>query len=134
MNAKTEQSLANLGRAVDRLGEALAEPVTGPLVIDGTIQRFEFTLELTWKTLKRQLEAEGIKAATPRETLKQACQAGWLDDEDAWLQMLRDRDGTSHIYDEAAARRIYDSIRAHYPVLRAAFETLRARAGRTGET
>ena len=108
--------------------------MTGPLVIDGTIQRFEFTLELTWKTLKRQLEAEGIKAATPRETLKQACQAGWLDDEDAWLQMLRDRDGTSHIYDEAAARRIYDSIRAHYPVLRAAFETLRARAGRTGET
>lgn len=132
MTARIDQSLANLGRALDRLGEALAEPEASPLVIDGTIQQFEFTLDLTWKTLKRQLEAEGIRAATPREALKQAYQAGWLDDEAAWLQMLKDRNETSHIYDEATARRIYGNIRAHYPALRAAFDVLRARAGRNG--
>ena len=39
-------SIANLGRALDRLEEALAEPMTNTLAVDGTIQRFEFGLEL----------------------------------------------------------------------------------------
>ena len=47
--------------------------------------------------------AEGIEAATPRETLRHAFRAGWLTDEAAWLQMLRDRNETSHLYDEETA-------------------------------
>ena len=38
--------LGDLGRALDRLDEALAVPPEAPLVVDGTIQRFEFTFEL----------------------------------------------------------------------------------------
>jgi len=37
--------------------------------IDGTIQRFEFVIELYWKTLKRLLALEGINTYTPRESL-----------------------------------------------------------------
>lgn len=114
---KLRQSVENLERALNRLGEALAEPLDNPLAIDGTIQRFEFALELTWKALKRLLEREGIEAATPRSTLKQAYAAGWIEDETAWLQMLRDRNATSHIYDEKTARRVYESIKANYPEL-----------------
>ena len=116
---KLRQSVDNLGRALARLDEALAEPLANRLAIDGTIQRFEFALELTWKTLKRLLEREGVTATTPpRATLKQAYAAGWLSDETPWLQMLRDRNETSHIYDEKTARRIYDHIRANVPELR----------------
>ncbi len=55
--ARLRQSVENLGRALERLDEALAVPLDNPLAIDGTIQRFEFALELFWKTLKRLLEA-----------------------------------------------------------------------------
>ena len=41
----THELLA-LGRALDRLGEALDQPEDNPLAIDGTIQRFEFAIEL----------------------------------------------------------------------------------------
>lgn len=78
---KIDDSLANLSKAMDRLREALEVPRTDPLVVEGTIQRFEFVIEIFWKALKRALEYEGIVVKTPRESLKQAFAAGWLSDE-----------------------------------------------------
>ena len=44
----------NYLRAVQRLGEALEEYAANPTdtVRDGVIQRFEFTFDLAWKSLK----------------------------------------------------------------------------------
>jgi nucleotidyltransferase substrate binding protein (TIGR01987 family) len=66
-----------------------------------------FAIELTWKSLKRVLADEGVETGTPREALMQAYKARWIDDEALWLSMLRDRNATSHIYDEDTARQIY---------------------------
>lgn len=112
---KTLQSLANLEKAIGRLEEALNEGAKNSLYIDGTIQRFEFTFELYWKTLKRMLEEEGIEAKSPRETLKQAYAVDWIQNEQSWLQMLRDRNETSHVYDEKKARDIYENIAGYFP-------------------
>lgn len=124
---RIRQSVRNLSRAVDRLAEALAQPPANSLAIDGTIQRFEFTVELFWKTLRRCLEAEGVAPGTPRDTLTSAFHAGWIDDETAWLSMLRDRNQTSHVYDEAAAQAIYSRIRGYFPVMRRALDWLHTR-------
>ncbi|MDY6850020.1 MAG: HI0074 family nucleotidyltransferase substrate-binding subunit [Thermodesulfobacteriota bacterium] len=121
IDQKAAQSLENLDRALKRLEEALQEPEGNSLVIDGTIQRFEFVIELYWKTFKRLLALEGLEANTPREALQKAYAAHWIDDEAAWLQMLRDRNETSHIYDEAAARRIYAHIQQNFSVLKKTF-------------
>jgi nucleotidyltransferase substrate binding protein (TIGR01987 family) len=123
---KIQQSLHNLDRALKRLSEALDEPSSNSLVIDGTIQRFEFVIELFWKAFKRLLDREGIQVSTPRESIKQAYQVGWIEDEQAWLEMLRDRNETSHVYDEATARRIYESIKRNFVALESVYERLRA--------
>jgi len=110
---KLADSLLNLSRAHLRLREALAVPPDQALAVDGTIQRFEFTIELCWKTLKRALAFEGIDTTTPREALVQAFAVGLIDDETAWLDMLRDRNRAAHIYDEAMAVDLYQRIRLH---------------------
>ncbi len=117
MNAKAQQSLANLGRALGRLREALDHPATDPLVADATIQRFEFAFELSWKTFGHLFAFEGIEAKTPREALREAYRVGWIEDETAWLEMLRDRNLTSHVYDEDVATAIYHRIRRNAPAL-----------------
>lgn len=122
-----DRSLANLDRALARLEKALRVPRDAPLAVDGTIQRFEFAIELTWKSLKRVLADEGVETATPREAVAQAYRARWIDDETLWLSMLRDRNATSHIYDEETAERIYARIGTYAPVLRAAWQTLMGR-------
>ncbi|MHB8419337.1 MAG: HI0074 family nucleotidyltransferase substrate-binding subunit [Myxococcales bacterium] len=122
-------SFRALGQAIERLREALSEPLSNPLAIDGTLQRFEFTLGLYWKVLHRLLAQQGVQTGTPREALRKAYAAGWLADETLWLQLLEDRNATSHAYDEAAARRIYDRIRAAFPALAATYRDLGRRFG-----
>jgi nucleotidyltransferase substrate binding protein (TIGR01987 family) len=126
---RTRQSLDNLARALDRLREALAAPMNNELMVDGLIQRFEFSFELFWKAVKRVLEDEGVTVGTPKEALRAAYQAGWLETEEAWLQMLHDRNLSSHVYDEAAARAIAGRARTHCSGMEAAFLKLRARVG-----
>lgn len=125
MSAELHRVFDQLGHAVDRLRDALAEPEANPLRVDGTIQRFEFTIELFWKAIKRLLAHEGIETNTPRETLQRAYQVGWLADETAWLDMLRARNQTSHAYDEDLARKICEDIRRDFPEMERALMELK---------
>lgn len=94
MNAQL--NIESLGKALARLHESLSFDLSQPLVVDACIQRFEFCIELTWKTLKKCLALEGIEANTPRESIQLAYNAHWINDETAWLSMLKDRNLTSH--------------------------------------
>lgn len=124
MYSRLTDRLGDLGRALDRLDQALTVPLDNPLAVDGTIQRFEFTFELAWKAMKDALAAEGVEAKTPKSALRGAFAVGWLDDEEAWLQMLDDRNLSSHVYREEVAAEIYDRICTNAPQLREAFDAL----------
>lgn len=125
---KLQDSLSNLEKALIKLEEALKIPKDRELVVEGTIQRFEYVIELMWKTLKRALEFEGIHPKTPRESVKEAFKIGWLDDEDEWHDMLDSRNTTSHNYlDEELAENNYDDIAHVTPLLRKTYDFLRAR-------
>ena len=90
--------LANFERAVKRLEEALDEDILkSPVIIDGVIRRFEFSFELGWKLLKTYLAYQGIKSGSPRRSIKEAFKLGLLDDGDGWIDMLEDRNRTTHI-------------------------------------
>lgn len=82
--------------------------------IDAIIKRFEFTYELSWKLLKAFLEYQGIIAKTPRDCFKEAFAAGIIDDNEAWINMIEDRNITSHTYEENSANEIYQKIKDIY--------------------
>jgi nucleotidyltransferase substrate binding protein (TIGR01987 family) len=125
---KLQDSLENLQRALTKLEAALLIPRDRELVVEGTIQRFEYVIELMWKTLKRALEFEGLHPKTPRESVKEAFKIGWLHDEGEWLDMLDSRNTTSHNYlDEELAEDNYEDIAKVTPILRATFDFLRTR-------
>jgi nucleotidyltransferase substrate binding protein (TIGR01987 family) len=105
-----------LTRAAARLAEAVREPET-PIVRDAVIKRFEFTFELVWKALQLYLEHQGLESEGPRAALKKAFTAGLVatpEEADVWLRMLDDRNLTTHAYDEALARRIYENVVRDY--------------------
>lgn len=102
--------------AAARLGEAVAQAETD-IVRDAVIQRFEFTFEVVWKTLKLYLERQGHDCGGPRSTLKKAYIEGLIatpEEADVWFQMLEDRNLASHAYDEALATSIYRRITCDY--------------------
>ena len=106
--------------ALARLHEVLAENETS-IVRDALIQRFEFTFEVVWKTLKLYLERQGHECGGPRLTLKKAFAENLIatpEEADVWLRMIEDRNLTSHAYDEALATRIYQNVvRIYAPLL-----------------
>jgi hypothetical protein len=63
-----QTSLAQLGKVQGRLKQVLAEPPDNPLWVDATIQRFEFTIELFWKTFRHLLALEGKEVFSPRQS------------------------------------------------------------------
>ena len=111
MNAQL--NINPLENVLTRLNESLQFDLSQPLVVDACIQRFEFCIELTWKTLKKSLAIEGIEANTPRECIQQAYSIHWINDESAWLSMLKDRNLTSHTYKEDLALEIYHRLPLH---------------------
>ena len=110
---------ADVRERATRLAEAVAQPES-ELIRDASIQRFEFTFEVVWKTLKLYLERQGHECGGPRSTLKKAFAENLIptpEEADRWLQMLEVRNLTSHAYDEALARQIYGHIVHDYAPL-----------------
>jgi len=105
----------DFNQALTRLKEALDEDLSkGGIVVDGTIQRFEFSFELAWKLAKAVLFFQGIESDTPRTVIKDAFKAKLISGGDEWIDMLEDRNKTSHIYDEKQARGIYNKIKTKH--------------------
>ncbi|MGB9975637.1 nucleotidyltransferase substrate binding protein [Thermovenabulum sp.] len=100
--------------ALQRLEEGINFEPSNEIIIDGVIQRFEFTFELAWKLLKDILEYEGIEVKSPRSAIKEGYKAGLVSDGEAWIDMMIDRNKTSHIYDEKEAKAIYNKIKSFY--------------------
>jgi nucleotidyltransferase substrate binding protein (TIGR01987 family) len=86
--------------------------------IDATIQRFEFTFELAWKFLKDYFNERDIELNYPKEVIQEAFNVNLIDNEDIWIKMLKDRNMTSHTYNEKLADEIYVRIKSYVPELR----------------
>ncbi len=106
---RLHERCADYEKALNQLAKALKQP-RDEYLRDSVIQRFEITYELAWKMLKLCLEAEGISVRTPRETLQEALQAGFITDGNAWSDLQKMRNLTSHTYDESLAEQVYDFV------------------------
>ncbi|WP_200237722.1 HI0074 family nucleotidyltransferase substrate-binding subunit [Thiohalocapsa halophila] len=106
---RLNERIADFLKGVHQLERAVAQPFD-EFVRDAVIQRFKFCYELAWKMLKLRLEQEGIDAHTPRQALREALQAGLLDDGNLWSEIQRYRNLTSHTYDERLAEEVYAFI------------------------
>lgn len=82
---------------------------------DSIIQRFEFTTEFSWKLMKRYLDENlMIEQYSPRGIVKESYKQKLIEDGEIWLDILEDRNLTSHTYDENTANRIKDNIINNY--------------------
>ncbi|HKI45799.1 MAG TPA: HI0074 family nucleotidyltransferase substrate-binding subunit [Balneolales bacterium] len=108
-----EISVNNFSRAADKLIEGIKE-AESELDRDGVLQRFEFSFELFWKTLRLILRFEGFDCQSPRSCIKEAYRHGYITDGEIYLDMLEDRNLSSHIYDEQTSIDIFSRIKNRY--------------------
>lgn len=117
-DVRWQQRFQNFDRALALLEDALRR---GPAALnqlekEGAVQRFEYTLELAWKTLKDYLEESGLvlSAVTPRQVIKDAFAAKILMDGQTWIDMIDHRNLLSHTYDPVNFEAAVEAIHARY--------------------
>ena len=96
------------------------------LELEGLVQRFEYTFELSWKVLQDLLLYKGYEFMLgPNGTLKMAFEDGLITNHDRWRKMSKSRNTLSHVYDEDEVLSIVKLIYNDYaPLLKELDEKL----------
>ncbi|WP_116645154.1 HI0074 family nucleotidyltransferase substrate-binding subunit [Salinivibrio sp. HTSP] len=124
--------LQNLIKAQRRLENACGQESYNELELAGLVQTFEFTFELTWKTLKDLLSYEEFDVASPRSVIRTALEANHLSSDqcETLLDALVKRNLLSHTYDEQNALEAQRLIVKHYaPVIAEIMRYLENKSG-----
>jgi len=114
-DTRWRQRYENFNKAFNQFNEAnLNFDKLSVLEKEGLIQRFEYTFELAWKTLKDYLEAKGVTTNFPREVIKSAFQYGMIEQGEVWMDMLEKRNLMAYTYDEARFKLALEKIHEEY--------------------
>ncbi|MCT4641018.1 MAG: nucleotidyltransferase substrate binding protein [Bacteriovoracaceae bacterium] len=98
-------------KATTRLKEALDRP-KDEFIRDSVIQRFEFCIELAWKTSKKLM---GTTTTAPKQVIREMGQNSYISDVSLWLRAVDERNLSSHTYNEDLAEKVYNFIKDFYP-------------------
>ena len=115
--------LSSLKKATGRLGEILDRYASEPedlAVQDSVVQRFEYTYELAYKTLKRFLEETAANPAAAsamgfQDIIREGNEKGLLKgDTKTWIKYRDKRNITSHTYDGDKAQDVISIVPKFY--------------------
>jgi nucleotidyltransferase substrate binding protein (TIGR01987 family) len=123
-----KQRFSNYLKALQTLAEAVELARQRPLSKleqQGLIQGFEFTHELAWNVLKDYLDAQGfVGLVGSKNATRQAFKDALIEDGDAWMDMIKARNLTSHTYNTDVALGIAsDILTRFYPAFSAMANT-----------
>ncbi|KXS55346.1 MAG: nucleotidyltransferase substrate binding protein [Marinobacter sp. T13-3] len=121
------QRFNNFRKAFNQLDSAVQlseERELSDLEKQGLIQAFEYTYELSWNMIRDYFRWQGNTGITgSRDAIREAFANGLIEDGDGWMRMLKDRNRTSHTYNEETAQEILKNILQLYHPLFGALQT-----------
>lgn len=103
---KLESLIKNLKQANQKLAEAVKAKPTS-MNKDATIQRFEFTFELSWKTVQAYIIKQGFDCKSPRNCFRKAAELEIINNPQIWFVYLDSRNLIAHTYNEKMADKVY---------------------------
>ena len=110
-----KQRFSNFNKAFNQLEKFMSHGQLNEMEEQGLIKAFEYTYELSWKTLQDLLKEKGYNDIVgPKPVIEQSFQDGYILDGQAWMRMHKSRDLTSHTYDEKTANDIITGIKEEY--------------------
>jgi len=93
---------------------------------DWVIQRFEYTIEIWWKTLKKVLEYEQLNfTPAPKEIIRESYKLDYIDSLELWSEFLDIRNQMSHVYSNYYSEDNFDFIKLNSSKITETLEKLK---------
>lgn len=110
-----KQRFANYQNALAQLTKFIDKGELNELEEQGLIQAFEYTHELAWNVLRDYLLEKGHQNIHgSRDATRAAFKLDLIEDGDSWMDMIRDRNRTSHTYNQETATSIANNIKQRF--------------------
>lgn len=106
-----EKALNSLTEALG-MHAAFTEEASKKLARDACIQRFEFSVELAWKTSGKILGSNSTAANT---VVREMARDGLIDNPEEWFTFVLARNESSHTYDDEVAKKVFAVIQNFLP-------------------
>lgn len=121
-------STIELKKAIDSLEQAISlyqksseDSVEAKAFRDACIQRFEYTLELSWKVSMKLL---GSSTMAAKPAIREMARNNLINNPEVWIEFIDSRNKTSHSYDENTAKAVYKDIELFFPEAKQLFTKL----------
>ena len=121
MSEKNLTSTSEFKKAIDSLktsielyNNSLNEPNEDARLAfrDACIQRFEYCIELSWKTSMKIL---GSMTSAAKPAIREMARNNLIADAEPWLKFIEARNNSSHSYDENVAKKVFIEIELFFP-------------------
>ena len=106
-----KQRFMNYEKALDVLRNFTSVEKLNIREEQGLIKAFEYTYELGWNVMKDFLLEKGNNEIFgSKDAIRQAFKMGIIDNGDAWMDMVNDRNRTVHTYDHENVEIVVNNI------------------------
>ena len=118
LDIRWKQRFSNYQKALGQLSKFIEKGDLNELEEQGLIQAFEYTHELAWNVLRDYLLDKGNQNIHgSRDATREAFKLELIQDGDSWMDMIGDRNRTSHTYNQETANAIANNItQKFYPL------------------
>lgn len=114
-DVRWQQRLVSYKKALSQLTKFVEKGDLNELEEQGLIKAFEYTYELGWNVVRDFLINQGnTKIFGSRDAIREGFRLGLIEDGEGWMEMLKDRNRSSHTYNQETADEIAASILSRY--------------------
>ena len=123
---KYENKLISLQKALNTFEKSMMidkapfSDIERDTIKSGQVQKFEVSVELFWKIIKKILyEIHGIEAVSPKMVIKQLYSTKYINEKDYenLIEMINDRNRMSHVYNEDQFNAIYGRLQEYLQLM-----------------
>lgn len=119
------KKMISLSEALGRFSDVLETPLDShDFILDAAIHRFQFCYDLTWKSLQRLLAIKGVRTHSPHSTFTEALREVLISERIVWERIVKDRNSTTHEYDEFNAREVYSRLKTYLGIMHSALTAM----------
>ncbi len=124
-----ELDFSHLEKTLFSLKDALKAPPRSELERDGVIQRFVYTFDLSWKSVRKLVTALGKAdvSGSPKPLLRDAVKERLFTDLKSWFGFLEARNLTAHIYGREEAEKVFAAAKWFPPFVEELLGNLKKR-------